>query len=55
MQYWAKVLNKLSKDKGFVPANYHYAGFGPATANMFRKMVGVEPVVWEEMKQATLD
>jgi uncharacterized protein YecE (DUF72 family) len=39
MQYWAGIINKLSKEKklksGFVPANNHYAGFGPATANMF--------------------
>jgi hypothetical protein len=32
-------------------ANNHYAGFGPATANSFRKMVGLKELVWEEMKQ----
>jgi uncharacterized protein YecE (DUF72 family) len=37
-----------------VAANNHYAGFGPATANSFRKMVGLEEVVWEEMKQNRL-
>jgi uncharacterized protein YecE (DUF72 family) len=59
MQYWAKVINKLQREKtlnrGFVPANNHYAGFGPATANMFRKLVGLKPVIWDEMKQSTLD
>jgi hypothetical protein len=35
-------------------ANNHYAGFGPATANSFRKMLGLNEVVWEEMKQETL-
>lgn len=35
--------------------NNHYAGFGPATANMFRKMLGLPRVNWDEMKQATLD
>lgn len=59
MQYWAGVINKLSKDKmlksGFVPANNHYAGFGPATANGFRKMVELPEVIWEEMKQGRLD
>lgn len=59
MRYWAKVINKLSKDKtlksGFLPANNHYAGFGPATANMFRKLLGFPPVTWDEMKQTTLD
>jgi len=33
----------------------HSAGFGPATAKPFRKMVGLSEVVWEEMKQARLD
>jgi hypothetical protein len=40
MEYWAGVVNKPSGDKmlksGFVPTNNHYAGFGPATVNMFR-------------------
>lgn len=59
MNYWANHVNKLAKSKklriAIVAANNHYAGFGPATANMFRRLVGMEPVVWEEMKQATLD
>jgi len=57
MRKWARAVKK-AKDKatlGIVVANNHYAGFGPATANEFRKMVGLEPVVWEEMKQARLD
>jgi uncharacterized protein YecE (DUF72 family) len=57
MESWAKVVKKV-KDKvafGIVPANNHYAGFGPATANGFRKMVGLQEVVWEEMKQGRLD
>jgi uncharacterized protein YecE (DUF72 family) len=37
-----------------VAANNHYAGFGPATANSFRKMVGLKEAVWEEMKQSRL-
>jgi uncharacterized protein YecE (DUF72 family) len=59
MQSWAKVFNKLQKERklnaGFTAANNHYAGFGPATANMFRKLVGLKPAIWDEMKQATLD
>jgi hypothetical protein len=35
-------------------ANNHYAGFGPATANSFRKMLGLKEAVWEEMKQKRL-
>ena len=37
-----------------VSANNHYAGFGPATANSFRKMLGLKEGVWEEMKQERL-
>ena len=29
-------------------ANNHYAGFGPGTANMFRKMVGLSELSWED-------
>lgn len=29
-----------------VTANNHYAGFGPATANMFRKIIGLPEVNW---------
>jgi uncharacterized protein YecE (DUF72 family) len=31
-----------------VAANNHYAGFGPGTANMFRKMVGMSEVSWTD-------
>jgi uncharacterized protein YecE (DUF72 family) len=59
MQNWAKQFNKVSKDqnlkRGIVAANNHYAGFGPATANMFRKLVGEKPVIRDEMRQSTLD
>jgi uncharacterized protein YecE (DUF72 family) len=56
LQRWSKQLKKL-KDKAkyaVVAANNHYAGFGPATANSFRKMVGLDEGVWEEMKQEKL-
>jgi hypothetical protein len=33
-----------------VSANNHYAGFGPETANTFRKMVGLPSLNWEETK-----
>lgn len=53
LQRWSEEVKRV-KDKAkfaIVAANNHYAGFGPATANSFRKMVGLEEVVWEEMKQ----
>jgi hypothetical protein len=59
MQYWVDEITKLNKSKtlrtGFVAANNHYAGFGPATANGFRRMAGMPEVAWDEMKQRRLD
>jgi uncharacterized protein YecE (DUF72 family) len=56
LQRWSKEVIKL-KDKAriaVVAANNHYAGFGPATANSFRKMRGLKEVLGEEMKQEKL-
>jgi uncharacterized protein YecE (DUF72 family) len=47
MQVWADEVKKATMlggrvlKIGIVAANNHYAGFGPATANTFRKMVGL--------------
>jgi uncharacterized protein YecE (DUF72 family) len=56
LRLWSHSLSRV-KDKAkyaIVAANNHYAGFGPATANSFRKMVGLKEVVWEEIKQKRL-
>ena len=49
MKYWAEIILKKQVDSGFVPANNHYAGYGPATASMFLKMVGKPPPSWYEL------
>jgi uncharacterized protein YecE (DUF72 family) len=56
LKMWSESLDKVKgKAKlAIVAANNHYAGFGPATANSFRKMVGLKEVVWKEMKQKRL-
>jgi hypothetical protein len=59
MKYWASVVKKVQKDdknlkRGLVAANSHYAGFGPGTTNIFRKMLGLQEAVFEEKKQTTL-
>jgi uncharacterized protein YecE (DUF72 family) len=56
LQKWSEEVIKLRNKTKFaiVAANNHYAGFGPATANSFRKMVGLKEAVWEEMKQKRL-
>lgn len=56
LQRWSEEVKRV-KDKAkfaIVAANNHYAGFGPATANSFRRMVGLKEVAWEEMKQKRL-
>ena len=60
MKKWANIVQEKKKKNtknvklGIVAAKNHYAGFGPATANNFRRMLGMEEVVWEEMKQHRL-
>ena len=34
-----------------IAANNHYAGFGPGTVNLFRKMVGLPELSWENRNQ----
>lgn len=58
MEYWAMQVVKAQKEKklkiGIVAANNHYAGFGPGTANQFRKMLGMSEAEFKDEKQATL-
>lgn len=57
MAAWAKEVKKAKKEisLAIVAANNHYAGFGPSTANAFKRLIGEPEVVWEEMKQQRLD
>ena len=43
MQNWATELNKVSASLSFsvVAQNNHYAGFGPASVNIFRRILGL--------------
>ena len=56
LERWSDEVSRLNDHAKFavIAANNHYAGFGPATANSFRKIVGVKEAVWEEMKQKGL-
>lgn len=57
MLRWAKIIER-SKDRvkfGIVAADNRYAGFGPATANAFRKMLNMPEVAWEETKRPRSD
>lgn len=48
---WSDSLRSIKNIAKFaiVAANNHYAGFGPSTTNSFRKMLGLNEAVWEEM------
>jgi uncharacterized protein YecE (DUF72 family) len=55
MQDWAnrfKVVQQEGKQVklAIVSANNHYAGFGPATVNLFRQMIDLPSVNWHEDK-----
>jgi uncharacterized protein YecE (DUF72 family) len=56
LRVWSDSTRRIKDKVKFVvvAANNHYAGFGPATANSFRKMLGIKEAAWEEMKQEKL-
>ena len=52
MKKWARLLKRARGEHreinlAIVAANNHYSGFGPGTANTFRKM---SEVSWDEVK-----
>jgi uncharacterized protein YecE (DUF72 family) len=60
MNKWAEEIKKVETEKGrgrkevslaMIAANNHYAGFGPGTANLFRKMVGLSELSWADQQQ----
>ena len=61
MKRWANEVKKAETGKirgrrnevnlAMIAANNHYAGFGPGTANLFRKMVGLSELSWENRNQ----
>jgi uncharacterized protein YecE (DUF72 family) len=61
MKQWADEINQVERGKergrnkevslAMIAANNHYAGFGPGTANLFRKMVGLPELSWENRNQ----
>ena len=53
---WVRFVQRAREDEeqgdrlnlAIVAANNHYAGFGPGTANTFRKMLDLSEVTWKE-------
>jgi uncharacterized protein YecE (DUF72 family) len=56
MKKWARFLKRARDDQrdrlnlAIIAANNHYAGFGPGTANTFRKMLDLSEVTWKNVK-----
>jgi uncharacterized protein YecE (DUF72 family) len=66
MKKWSnklkRVIKEVEAERGgggrrksinvaIVSANNHYAGFGPETANTFRRMIGLPSINWQEAKR----
>jgi len=60
MSNWAEQIKNVGgREKGrgsevrdaMIAANNHYAGFGPGTVNIFRNMVGLSELSWENQSQ----
>ena len=61
MSNWANEIKnvEIGKEKGrrsevrdaMIAPNNHYAGFGPGTVNIFRNMVGLSELYWENQPQ----
>jgi hypothetical protein len=42
-----KERGRTEVSLAMIAANNHYVGFGPRTANLFRKMVGLSELSWK--------
>jgi hypothetical protein len=61
MKRWANEIKKAETGKirgrrsdvnlDMIATNNHYAGFGPGTVNLFRKMVGLSELSWNNQNQ----
>jgi hypothetical protein len=59
MRKWSNKLKRVIKEQkaargksinlAIVTANNHYAGFGPETANIFRKMICITSIIGKEL------
>ena len=56
MKKWARFVKRAREEQrdrlslAIVAANNHYAGFGPRTANTFRKMLDLSEVTWNDVE-----
>ena len=62
MKKWTRLLKRTIDEEqrdrlnlAIVAANNHYAGFGPGTANTFRKMLDLSEVTWNDVRVPQAD
>ena len=54
LQYWSDKVKQITEnvadrvELAIVAANNHYAGFGPGTANVFRRLLGLSEATWKD-------
>jgi uncharacterized protein YecE (DUF72 family) len=56
MKTWAETLQGVgdSVKERFVFFNNHFAGFGPGSANEFRRLMGLVELDWSSLTQGHL-
>jgi uncharacterized protein YecE (DUF72 family) len=45
---WAKMLKQSQPNRVFAFSNNHFQGFAPATVNLLRRELGLDPVDWQK-------
>jgi len=51
---WSKALQEVGDEvkERFIFFNNHFAGFGPASVNEFRRLMGLVERDWSDLKEA---
>jgi uncharacterized protein YecE (DUF72 family) len=61
MQYWSDKVKQITEnvadrvELAIVAANNHYAGFGPGTANVFRRLLGLSEATWKDKEVSLIE
>src|SRR5438445_1541125 len=55
MKKWIEKLKKADVPLAIVVINNHWGGFAPGMVNQFRKLMGLQDLVFADKKQMTLD
>ena len=61
LQYWSDKVKQITEnvadrvELAIVAANNHYAGFGPGTANVFRRLLGLSEATWKDKEVSLVE